>query len=221
MISYHITIATLVPPYNTRWIGRFCDWFRTDATCDLSKVRSYVKAQFEDHSPIRLSEPFLMETPRETFSALKVPDCIIDRDSDFAVFGIEEKENGKSIIDFALSYETLSQIEANCAKRENIQILDLTFSNAEQCHPEITVSNVREILSGLMFHAPYHALVGIGAIERHTSISVDRYAEITGDDIVMLRARKSYFDPLVHDFWSEQMSFDEFLERARNRYAKA
>ena len=218
MSSYHITIATLVPPYNTRWIGRFCDWFKTDATCDLGTVRSYVKAQFEDQSPIRLIEPFLMHTPRETFSALKVSDRIIDRDRDFAVFGIEKKEKGKSIIDFALSNETLSVIEANCANRENIQIFDLAFSNAEQCHPEITVSHGREILSGLTFHAPYHALVGIGTIERHTSISIERYDEITGDDIVMLRARKSYYDPLVHDYWSEQMSFDVFLEKQRHSY---
>jgi len=221
MRSYHITIATLVPPYNTRWIGRFCDWFRTDATCDLGKVRSYVKAQFEDQSPIRLIEPFLMHTPRDAFYALKVPDRIINRDHDFAVFGIEEKQNGKSIIDFALSNETLSAIEANCANRENIQIFDLAFSNAEQCHPEITVSNGREILSGLTFHAPYHALVGIGTIERHTSMSVDRYEEITGDDIVMLRARKSYYDPLLHDYWSEQMSFIDFLERDRRRFGQA
>ena len=218
--KYLLTIATLVPPYQTRWIGHFCDWFRTDATCDLGKVRSYVKAQFKDQSPIRLIEPFLMHTPRDAFSALKVPDRIIDKGRDFAVFGIEEKQNGKSIIDFALSNETLSEIEANCAKRENIQIFDLAFSNAEQCHPEITVSRGRDILSGLTFHAPFPALVGIGAIERHTSMSVYRYEEITGDDIVMLRVRKCYYDPLEHDYWSEQLSFDDFLERGRRRFAQ-
>jgi len=52
-------------------------------------------------------------------------------------------------------------------------------------------------------------------------MSVDRYEEITGDDIVMLRARKSYYDPLLHDYWSEQMSFIDFLERDRRRFGQA
>ena len=60
-------MTTLVTPYMERSVGRFCNWFNTDPTREISKFRSFANVQFDNEEIIPLSDTFLMDTDRSEF----------------------------------------------------------------------------------------------------------------------------------------------------------
>ena len=81
--KYQLTLATLVTPYMERSVGRYCQWFNTDISKDLSKANTSVKVKFGDGDIMQLSDNHLLATDRRKFDYSKFPSDIPKHDTDF------------------------------------------------------------------------------------------------------------------------------------------
>ena len=125
-----ITMAALVTPYMERSVGRFCNWFNTDPTKEISTFRSFANVQFDNEEIIPLSDTYLMDTDRSEFDYSNFPLELSKSDIDFVFFGAEQNGRGKSFWDFVFSENKLNEIEENSKQLvENKDSLALVISN--------------------------------------------------------------------------------------------
>ena len=211
-------MAALVTPYMERSVGRFCNWFNTDPTREISKFRSFANVQFDNEEIIPLSDTYLMDTDRSEFDYSNFPLELSQSDIDFVFFGAEQNCRGQSFWDFVLSESKLNEIEENSKEGKRIQIFDLCFDNYKQRDPNLSVSSPKEIHRELLFKTECMGTIGLGAIKRHVSMSITQYQKLTGVDPILQFAKKTYYDHLDYDDNHEHMTFEDYLEQQRSNF---
>jgi hypothetical protein len=216
--KYCITMTTLVTPYMERSVGRFCNWFNTDPTKEISKFRSLANVQFDNEEIIPLSDTYLMDTDRSEFDYSNFPLELSQSHIDFVFFGAEQNCRGKSFWDFVLSENKLNEIEANSKQGKRIQIFDLCFDNYKQRDPNLSVSSPKEIHGELLFKTKCTSTIGLGVIKRHLSMSIKQYQKLTGVDPILQFAQKTYYDQSNYDPYRKGTAFEDYLEQQRNKF---
>ena len=220
-LSKHcITMAALVTPYMERSVGRFCSWFNTDPTKEISKFRSFANIQFDNEEIIPLSDTYLMDTDRSEFDYSNFPLELSQSDIDFVFFGAEQNCRGKSFWDFVLSESRLNEIEENSKQGKRIQIFDLSFDNYKQRDPNLSVLSPKEIHGELLFKTECTSTIGLGVINRHLSMSITQYHKLTGVDPILQFAQKTYCDQSNYDPYRKGTTFEDYLEQQRAGFAK-
>ena len=218
-LSKHcITMTTLVTPYMERSVGRFCNWFNTDPTKEISTFRSFANVQFDNEEIIPLSDTYLMDTDRSEFDYSNFPLELSQSDIDFVFFGAEQNCRGKSFWDFVLSESKLNEIEENSKQGKRIQIFDLSFDNYKQRDPNLSVLSPKEIHGELLFKTECTSTIGLGVINRHLSMSITQYQKLTGVDPILQFAQKTYCDQSNYDLYRKGMTFEDYLEKQRSKF---
>ena len=87
-----------------------------------------------------------------------------------------------------------------------------------QKDPNISITLNEELNLGLMVHAKSKAVLGIGLIDDHRSMTLSDYEEVTGQDAVLNFAREQYFDPIYYDDYRKKWTFNDFLQRVRRSF---
>ena len=219
-LSKHcITMTTLVTPYMERSVGRFCNWFNTDPTKEISKFRSLANVQFDNEQIVPLSDTYLMDTDRSEFDYSNFPIELSQSDIDFVFFGSEKNGRGKSFWDFVLSENKLNEIEENSKQGKRIQIFDLCFDNYKQRDPNLSVSSPKEIHGELLFKTEFASTIGLGVINRHLSMSITQYQKLTGVDPVLQFAHKTY-DQSNYDLYRKDRTFENYLGQQRYNFRR-
>ena len=211
-------MTALVTPYMERSVGRFCSWFNTDQTKEISKFRSFANVQFDNEEIIPLSDTYLMDTDRSEFDYSNFPLELSQSDIDFAFFGAEQNGKGKSFWDFVLSASKLNEIEENSKQGKRIQIFDLCFDNYKQRDPNLSVSSHKEIHGELLFKTECTSTIGLGVINRHLSMSITQYQKLTGVDPILQFAHKTYYDKLNYDPYRKGTAFEDYLEQQNTKF---
>ena len=219
--KFHITVCTLVYPYLDKGVGRFVEWYKTDATEEFRGITSFIKAKLSENYAKRLGFPYIHHIGRTEVNLGSYPEKLLQSNQDFVRFGIEE-DNPHSFWEFVITPSKLEEIWSNSQAGAYIQLFDLTFYEDIQRDHSISISKCEELRTGLVFESKCVVAMGLGFIENHRSMTLADYEAITGKDPVMLQARQHYYDPVMHDFFiSEQKPFDEYLKRIRSHFGQA
>ena len=214
--KYYLTMATLVTPYAKESIGRSCDWFKTDGSKQLNESRSFMKVKFENGHSLHSPDLYLVSTDRDECNGSKFPQEIHRRDVDFAQFAAEQKGQSKIFWEFFLAKNKLKEIEENSEKGSRIQLFDICFDKAVQRDKDLLIFSSKPQPSGLIFRSKINQLMGLGIVERHSSMTVKKYENITGEDPILLFARKNYHDPVYSDKYTNKETFEEYLAQQRS-----
>ena len=219
--KFHITICTLGYPHLYKGVGRFVEWYKTDATDEFRGITSFIKAKLSENYAKRLSFPYIHHIGRTEVNLGSYPEKLLQSNQDFVRFGIEE-DNPHSFWEFVITPQKLEEIWSNSQAGAYIQLFDLTFYEDIQRDPSISISVSHGIKSGLLFESVNHNALGVGFIDKHRSMTLADYEAITGKDPVMLHARQHYYDPIQYAYYrDEEISFGDYLTRMRRRFGQA
>ena len=110
---------------------------------------------------------------------------------------------------------------------KQIQLFDICLETKDQKYPNHSVSSrshkhfEASLPHELLFKEDWNGTgTFIGKVFSHNSITLDEFKEMAGYDYVLEQAKKSYFDPNHKEHLSQKWTFDEFLQRQREKYSK-
>ena len=212
-----IALCSLVFPYYDKRVGRFCNWYETDQPNTFSGTPSFINSQFPSNKTTPRKTTYLLDTDRSKFDYAEYSANLSKMNQDFVRFAIAE-DDPSNIWELVISPNKLDEIWANSQEGAHIQLFDLTFNQAIQMDPNISITLNEELNSGLMVHAKSKAVLGIGLIDDHRSMTLSDYQQTTGQDAVMNFAREQYYDPIYYDGYRKKWTFDDFLQRERRRF---
>lgn len=212
-----ITLCSLVIPYYDKRAGRFYNWYETDQPHTFSGTPSFINPQFPSNKTTPRKTTYLLDTDRSKFDYAEYSANLSKMNQDFVRFAIAE-DDPSNIWELVISPNKLNEIWANSQEGAHIQLFDLTFNQAIQMDPNISITLKEELNSGLMVHANSKAVLGIGLIDDHRSMTLSDYQQTTGQDAVMNFAREQYYDPFYYDDYRKKWTFNDFLQRERRRF---
>ena len=110
---------------------------------------------------------------------------------------------------------------------KQIQLFDIGLKTEDQKYPNHSVSSrshkhfEASLPHELLFKEDWSGTgVFIGKVFNHSSNTLEEFKEMAGYDYVLEQAKKSYYDPNHKEHLSQQWTFDEFLQRERDKYSK-
>ena len=110
---------------------------------------------------------------------------------------------------------------------KQIQLFDICLKTEDQKYPNHFVSSrshkhfETSLPHELLFKEDWNGTgTFIGTVFNHSSITLEEFKEMAGYDYVLEQAKKSYYDPNHKEHLSQKWTFDEFLQRQRDKYSK-
>ena len=110
---------------------------------------------------------------------------------------------------------------------KQIQIFDICLRTEDQTYPNHSVSGRSHkhfegsLPHELSFKEDWSGMgTFIGKVFNHSSVTLEEFHPMAGYDYVLEQAKKSYFDPDYKEHLSQKWTFDEFLQRQRDKYSK-
>ena len=110
---------------------------------------------------------------------------------------------------------------------KQIQIFDICLKTRDQTYPNHSVSSRSHkhfegsLPHELSFKEDWNGMgTFIGKVTNHCSVTLEEFHQMAGYDYVLEQAKKSYFDPDYKEHLSQKWTFDEFLQRQREKYSK-
>ena len=110
---------------------------------------------------------------------------------------------------------------------KQIQLFDIGLKTEDQKYPNHSVSSrshkhfEASLSHELLFKEDWNGTgTFIGKVFNHSSITLEEFQRMAGYDYVLEQAKKSYYDPNHKEHLSQKWTFDEFLQRERDKYSK-
>ena len=110
---------------------------------------------------------------------------------------------------------------------KQIQIFDICIRTEDQTYPNHSVSGRSHkhfegsLPHELSFKEDWSGMgTFIGKVTNHCSVTLEEFHQMAGYDYVLEQAKKSYYDPNHKEYLSQKWTFDEFLQRQREKYSK-
>jgi len=213
--TIRLQISTLVDPMYGKRVGEFCQTLKMPVNQSPIGTPNAVQLALGNQSVKPLLDAKALWTNRINFDFRNFKSCFTPfRDKDFIAFGAD---NGTAFClwEFFINQKKIDEIWENSQIGQHIQIFDVYFEQADQVDPTLRLSQIKD---ELLFTGEAEAMLGIGFLEHHQSVSISQYLEITGYDPVLAHAKRRYHDPDIGHWYREKMTFEYFLERERSRF---
>ena len=218
--KYYLTVSTIVNPWLGFHVGQFCRWFKTESFPSFLGSPLNLYAKFGGNEITSLARPHFLDSDRALFDYQKIYLPFLNKNVDFVQF-CAERDTKFSTWEFVVGREKLEEIWENSEKGRPMQLFDISVDKTllpPNCPQTILRNN--EQCSELLFQSERNGFLGYGMIEKHYSMSISKYHEITGQDPVFEGCQAYYYHPILYESYANKMSFNDYYEGWKKRFAE-